>query len=542
MTKKFFLYADRASRDVLANEKEKILLVGGDFGYGNFGDVLQHVNALRTIREGGRYQSISVFSLDAITSGRFPQWARSMYATDAVIFASAVELHVDQADPGLEPVGVARGLSGLWLYGGGFLNTMWGEFVLSVVEYFLDCLHGISYWMSGQQVTSPFETRVMEHVAHYRPTLLGVRDQLSVALLQSAGCTPGFSFDDATEALLELGERVVQVGGNGLLLHVNISDYTANQENLAELGDELALMNRKLAAGDGVTVLQAFRDRRESVGDAREAIKWLESDFPFADYRLVELTRLCYPGSRIDLNPRLSGAFGYSCSYHVALWLQLAGIPCYLRSRNPFYDQKAKALGVPETFREYLESPRLTDHRENLERRSEWMETITRALAAAPEIRTERRFESPDGNGQRWPYHFKGTPTREQQLQWWTGHAESLQQEIGRQSVRADEAEHEATTRADQLLRLKAESDDLRVRLKNLETGFERQREQTLAAESRLAAVQAHNEAIQARIDSILNSRSWRLTRAYRFLGRILRGEMPARDERRGPPDRKDPI
>lgn len=36
-------YADPHSASVLAGSGAKAVLVGSDFGYGNFGDVLQHV-------------------------------------------------------------------------------------------------------------------------------------------------------------------------------------------------------------------------------------------------------------------------------------------------------------------------------------------------------------------------------------------------------------------------------------------------------------------------------------------------------------------
>jgi hypothetical protein len=46
-----YFYADDASQKILAGDAQKIISIGSDFGYGNFGDVLQHINALRAIKK-----------------------------------------------------------------------------------------------------------------------------------------------------------------------------------------------------------------------------------------------------------------------------------------------------------------------------------------------------------------------------------------------------------------------------------------------------------------------------------------------------------
>lgn len=107
----------------------------------------------------------------------------------------------------IAPVQTIRGLSVIWMYGGGFLNSMWGESVLGVVEYFLDRFPDVTYCISGQQIAPPFQARVCEHTKRYKPKLFGVRDEASSRAMSETGYQPDFSFDDASEALLILGGR-----------------------------------------------------------------------------------------------------------------------------------------------------------------------------------------------------------------------------------------------------------------------------------------------------------------------------------------------
>lgn len=511
---KFFLYADPHSQAILAEDSEKLLLIGSDFGYGNFGDVLQHANALDFAKKNKRYRTVSVFNTEVISSPEFPAWARSNYQTDAIIFVSGVPHVFRDAVPAIDPVQTIRGLSFMWMYGGGFLNAIWGEHVLGVAEYFLERFPSIAYCISGQQITPPFQSRVCEHAKRYKPKLLGVRDDASFHAMTEAGYQPNFSFDDASEALQVLGGEILRHSDSGALAHINLSDYTANDADSHSMAQELFELKSNLPPGVELTFLQAFRDRRENVRDTREAIKLLEAGFPFADYRFVELSAFCYPGSKIALDRFVSGAFGYSCSYHVALWLQLAGIPCFLRSRNAFYDQKAIALGVTQSFNEFLESPQLTDHSSNLGRREEWLVRLGNVLDHAPEIKSEFKFDWSNEKDQAWLYYFKGTPTLEEKLKWWTKHATDL---------------------ANENTELHGRVDGLSVQLTEVGDEAHRQRERAEVAERDLGEARSENaelhgrvEALSTQISLILASRSWRLTRGLRVIGRLFRGEFGA--------------
>lgn len=201
---------------------------------------------------------------------------------------------------------------------------------------------------------------------------------------------------------------------SGVVAHINMSSYTANDADFDSITQELLGLKTHLAPDVVLTFLQAFRDRRESVRDTREAIKLLEICFLFQIIVLLNFLHFVIRGSKVSPNRFVSGAFGYSCSYHVALWLQLSGIPCFLRSRNDYYDQKATALGVTQSFREFLESPRLTDHGRNLERRGDWLVRLGNVLDNAPAIKSKFKFSWSGENDRALLYYFNGTPTHEE--------------------------------------------------------------------------------------------------------------------------------
>jgi hypothetical protein len=425
-----YIYADSASRQVLSDTHEKALLIGGDTGYGNFGDIIQHVNTKCLVNNSNRYKTVSVFTIAAISSPDFPRWARYAFQTDAVIFFSHVPHIFTVNQAGIELVSHVRNLSVLFLYGGGFLNEMWGNNALSVAEFFLEHCPRVTYLVSGQQVTNPFERRVVDHINRYQPQLFGVRDQKSLEWMESAGYTPSFSFDDATELLLNIGNQTLVKSDRGVLLHLNVSDYTGNDRNLEGLIGDLNLLKMTVFEGEEVNVAQAFMDRRQNIKDTNDAVKLLEIDFPFNDYRFIELSSLCYPGLARGLSAPLLLSRGYSCSYHIALWLQLNGIPCYLRSKNPYYDQKSNALQSKGSFDDFLRNPVLADHRNNLERRKSWLAQVRSFLEQAPALENEIIFDHSEDQARSRQFYFKGNPTLEEELNWWTAHGQQLEMEL----------------------------------------------------------------------------------------------------------------
>lgn len=401
-----YLYCDEASCAVLENPAEKVFLVGSDFGYGNFGDILQHINTIRFHAQLGRHQTVCFMAANAIGDVQFPLFVRQAYGMDAVVFVSEYPLDLSQTGLNLQPLRLVCNAAALHLYGGGFLNDKWGDFVLGVTEFLLHHFHLSNYVVSGQQVTRPYESRVLRHIQAYQPKAFAVRDGLSHQWLSEAGYVPEFSFDDATEALQSLTSTAPLQKGTDLLIHVNVSEYTGQPGDAQSVRDDLHRLRDSPHGSEHVTLLQAFTDKRKEVIDTRESIKSMERHFPFFDTRSIELTALAYD-NRTQLRTPIAGALGYSCSYHVALWLQLAGIPCWLKGSNAFYQQKTRALQVRQDLPSFLRDPQLADHAENLEQREAWMNQLRQFFTTSSELPNAVRFIEPNQSLQ-FPLTLKG--------------------------------------------------------------------------------------------------------------------------------------
>jgi len=435
-----FFYADAASVAFLDNTEQKILLVGGDLGYGNFGDILQLRNSVELARLAGRFGVVVVLGAAAIFDDGYPEWARKNYAADAILFVSDHPLQFGDR-PALQPVQIIRNIACVHLYGGGYLNEFWGRSQLDIVEALRRSAPRSAYVMSGQQVTPPFHSTVAEHIAVFRPILVGLRDELSVSVLREQGVDVAFSFDDATEALQRLTDCLPLRRGPGLLLHLNSSDYTGLSSQLNVLEADLTMLAADSRSSAGICLLQPFRDARHEVVDTRETIKSLDMHFPFTDARLLELAGLAL--SPRQLSAPVTGEIGYSCSYHVALWLQLSGIPCFLHGANVFYNQKSQALQIRQDLGAFLKDPVLADHRINLERRAAWLERFRNLLTNIPDVDDVARFEAPPDIAATVPLMFKGMPSLHQRLRMMEEELVAQRERSEHMAALRDEAERE---------------------------------------------------------------------------------------------------
>ena len=522
-----YLYADEASRDILQNDVEKIILIGGDTGNANFGDILQLINSLNIAKQSNRFSTVAVMVAHAISARDFPAMARQSYGADAIIFIADYPLILDESSPRWDLVGEIRNLAAVHLYGGGFLNDMWGDYVLEMTEFFLRLAPTATYLVSGQQVTPPYQARVVGHIQAFKPALFGVRDELSRQWLREEGFESLFSFDDATEALIALTESLPLQRGPGLLMHLNSSNYTANDAAQQGLGDDMIRLKKSPWPRSETTLLQAFRDVRNDVVDSRETVKKLDLQFPFSDVRVVELASLAYGSREAQLSRPIIGDLGYSCSYHVALWLQLAGIPCWLRSSNPFYDQKSRALQVTQDLEAFLREPRLADHRSNLEARARWYSLFLKHLTEIPEARNVCRIPVNDNGPAPWPFFFKGTPTLEDRLE---DRLIQANRETDAWRLRADAAEAALAESQVQVRTLCERVEALGAQLTEVGNEVHKQRARAEAAEAAFRRTHAENGTLnervasaQGHVEQLLNSRSWRLTKPGRAMARYIR-------------------
>ena len=518
-----YLYADAVSREVLLDDRQKIVLIGSDFGYGNFGDVLQHVNSLNIARQSKSFATVSVMAANAIGFAEFPAWARNSYSSDAIIFVADYPLILDEWSPRLYLVCEIHNLAAVLLYGGGFLNHIWGDYVLGVTDFFLRLAPHATYLVSGQQVTSPYQSRVVEHIKAYKPVLFGVRDALSCQCLREVGFDPLFSFDDATEALITLTETLPLRRGPGLLLHLNSSDYTANTAIQHSLGGDMRRLKASAWTRDGVTLFQAFRDGRHEVNDSRETVKKLDTRFPFADLRVIELVPLAYSGKESQIAKPIVGEIGYSCSYHVTLWLQLAGIPCWLRSSNPYYDQKSRALQVTQNLESFLDEPRLADHRSNMERRAQWRALFNNELANVPDVQNVCKVPQSDNGPAPWPFFFKGTPSLEDKLSQAIQNGSDSRTEIHQLHERLEALNAQLTEVGDEAHMQRSRAEAAETSLNHAQDEAHMQRSRAEAAETSLNHAQTEIDQLNNQVNQVLHSRSWRLTKPIRAISRYFR-------------------
>ncbi|WP_066963980.1 hypothetical protein [Microbulbifer sp. Q7] len=272
----FYFYALKESIGLLRGVRQKALLVGSDFGYGNFGDVLQHVSAISFLRDNSNLAIVSVNSIATIPKLVDIERIQDSYGVDCLLFVSEAPLSDDSCvSLGLEQVTSLHNVSYVQLYGGGFLNELWGEYVIGVAEAILERLDNPVYLISGQQVSEGFVDSVVTHIQRFNPVFIGVRDYRSEKLLKSAGVDTEFSFDDAVEPLLKMRELLQVEAGPGMIFHLNISDYTGNDAAILDIKADLAAMSRVSSGSVPVTLLQAYRDQREEVVDSIESVKRL---------------------------------------------------------------------------------------------------------------------------------------------------------------------------------------------------------------------------------------------------------------------------
>jgi len=308
--------------------------------------------------------------------------------------------------------------------------------------------------------------------------------------MSAIGVEVGFSFDDATEALQKLVSTLPVQPGRGLALHLNVSNYTNNAQDALQLRRDLQAIAEHASASAGLTLFQAFGDRRTEVKDTSEAIKDLERDFPFAEARILQLPLIAYRQSRLSVP--VQAEIGISCSYHTALWLQLAGIPCWLRTSNPYYDQKARALQISQDLRAFLQNPKLADHSQNLERRKTWQDQLLTLLKNAPESREVREIPQPSA--------AESSPMR---LRGYGPELEPLTEETLRAQIEASQAQIEG---------LQTHITELG----NLSHSFKQRAE----------LAEAELEKIWHSYQSIIGSRGWRAVERFRSVANPIRKRL----------------
>lgn len=424
-----FLYADEVSAAALRTDRPRVLLLGGYLGYPNFGDILQLKGAIHWHREFSGLEPVVLCDLAAATDKDFTARLRQWFGTEAILAMS--DDAVDASKAGLTLFSDAAPAGHLHVYGGGFLNRLWGPRVLRFAELLHERFGVGHYVMSGQQAEDGLLPALQAHIERCRPILVGGRDRATVELLARTGAPSAYSFDDAAEQMQRLATDLTASpaaqrdpaatsrNGRQLLLHLNASTYAdQSPRRLDALAARLTLLGQWCGRGaleradPNVTLLHAYNDARiADVSDTLGTVQRLDDRFPFWDYRVLHLGRLAYelgagaPGALASPPILRSSGAALTCSYHAAMLCMMLDIPVWLETRNAYYRQKAQGLGLlradptgseelPERtdaeFASFLEAPRSVSLDRQLAERRRWLDELRAAYDTMPARRTAR--------------------------------------------------------------------------------------------------------------------------------------------------------
>lgn len=387
-----FVYADRNAVERLRGDEPKVILIGSNAGHSNFGDVLQLKQTVEFHQGTTSLMPIPVFALDMVSGPRFIDFMQRHYGVETILFVS--ERALDVASLNMDLVGEIANVAAVHLYGGGFLNGMWGPYVLDIAEHFLRKVPGVAYAVSGQQIGAEIRDRLMTHINEFKPKHFGVRDFDSLELITGWGEKCTYSFDDAYEPLIKLASQIPANKGNRVIGHLNLSSYTS--ENFNERADRVLNIFGRMRAAlpcHQLTLVNAYNDKRFEVCDSLASVVRLENDFPYKRFEVLDLSMAAHSGV-IDAPESLAGQLGISCSYHITMLLHLAGIPCWLLSQNSFYEQKARALNGGGDFEVFMRNLQVPDYSRRIAARASWRETLAAFFQGSSRSSVDLHFQN----------------------------------------------------------------------------------------------------------------------------------------------------
>lgn len=354
------LFAAPETAAAIAAAGSLAFLVGGYDGSGNYGDVLMLDAALELLAplEPGL---VVLPVLERRYRAHHPALAEQMKRPPR---------HPVYFDPegggedGLVPIDAGPGLRSAvsYLYGGGYLNGLWGDRKLAMmraaeavlakgepreVRRVGSGLQADAAWLDGLSAEDTAFLRAFE--------ILGTRDPRSGEVLAGFGAAiVPESGDDAIAALGRLpAAKPPGAGPLRVNLHFTDHDWVTDEADsllgfCAELLDRLGEHSgRPLDAQP----LIAYLDPRV---DERPAAERLAAALSERGVEVREPLVLRPAGLEAAAAELGEASFTVACSYHVALTSLMLGLPTLAVSHNPFYEQKTAGLldafGQPDGF------------------------------------------------------------------------------------------------------------------------------------------------------------------------------------------------
>jgi Polysaccharide pyruvyl transferase len=354
------LFAAPETAAAIAEARSVAFLVGGYDGSGNFGDVLMLEAALEMLAplEPGL---VVLPVLERRFASHHPELAEQMIRPPRhqVYFGQE-----DSGEDGLVAIAPGPHLESAvsYLYGGGYLNGLWGDRKLAMMRAAEGMLAAaepreVRRVGSGLQVEAAWLAGLSGEDAGYLRAfeLLGTRDSRSGELLAGFGSAiVPESGDDAIARLARL--RTAELPGEGPLrvnLHFTDHDWvTSAPERLLELYAELlAELGGRTGRPVVAQPLVAYLDPRV---DERPAAERLGAALADRGIEVLEPVLLRPAGLRVAAAAMAKANFTVACSYHAGLASLMLGLPTLMVAHNPFYEQKTAGLldafGQPPEF------------------------------------------------------------------------------------------------------------------------------------------------------------------------------------------------
>lgn len=506
------LFASAETARRVERARAVVVLVGSYDGSGNYGDIAQ-LDAARKLVErlGPGLLALPVLERQHLDGHRWLSEGAGSGEAPAAFFDPGGERgYQDDLLPVAAPVELAFGAS--YLYGGGYLNRLWGDrklAMLDAAEALLAAGGGASCRLSsGLQVEPGWvaELAARETSAIGRLDFRGARDSASRAALAAlGGDAPALNTgDDAIGVLGELPAGGAVADDGRLHLNLHFAEHGWVSERPGAMLDFytgfVAALGRRAGRPLAVQPLIAYLDGQtdERPGAAKLATACAAAGAEVAEPLLLRPADL--PGAAARMR---SATLTLSCSYHVALTSLMLGVPAVLIGDNPYYEQKAVGLcedfGLPPAFT----GPAREDPAARAGEIAALVLDPTRGgelragLAAAAERQRRRRAAA---------------------------EAELLGRLGGAAAAALGNRVEELSER---LRRSTAEPAALQARLAALQTELEElQRlvdESPLDAELRAQEAEARAAAAQATLATALGSRSWRMTASLRRIGSFMR-------------------
>jgi hypothetical protein len=393
--RRVYFYASESTVAFLNSSQTRVYLYGSGEGYSNFGDTIQLKGTVEFYRNNTAMTPIVVLALSSVNDERHARDLAKWYGVDHVMFTSTEAL--DAKLVGLEAMTSISTGGYLHLYGGGYLNGIWGKARLDFVEFFLKVFLIEKYLISGVQIDGEIIPQLNRVFEIKQPELFGVRDRPSQELAETSIAREAtrFSFDDVAEPFTQWRsflqkKKVAPLGTRGEFgLHFNFTgEYTGGRQQFEQTQIVLDSVIEKYPESR-LALLHAYDDKRFIVRDSLAGLKEFESYFPFDEFRVVNTAKMSmdmdlhhgtFPGSA----QTFALDFAIVSSYHTALLLHFLGVPAFLFSLNDYYRQKVAIFDLPADVSDFIADPRafVRDFTPELSARDEWIAELTTVVAS----------------------------------------------------------------------------------------------------------------------------------------------------------------